>query len=50
MTLIAERASVTDESGRVVDIKAAVQEAEAGDGEEADGEEASGANADEEAE
>jgi trigger factor len=55
MTLIAERASVTDEAGREVDIKAAVREAGAADGEdaegaEAEGEEASGAGADEEAE
>jgi len=55
MTLIAERASVTDEAGRDVDIKAAVREAGAADGEEtggeeADGQEASGAGAGEEAE
>jgi trigger factor len=57
MTLIAERAAVTDESGRVVDIKAAVQEAGAGaadgedeDGEDADGEEADGADEEVEAE
>jgi trigger factor len=52
LTLLAERASVTDESGRTVDIKAAVREAGAGaaDGQEADGEEAGGADADEEAE
>ena len=48
MTLIAERAAVTDESGRVVDIKAAVREAGAGaaDGEDADGEDADGEDAD----
>jgi trigger factor len=48
MTLIAERASVTDEAGRVVDVKAAVREAGAGaaDGEEADGEQADGEEAD----
>jgi trigger factor len=52
LTLLAERASVTDESGRTVDIKAAVQQAGAGaaDGQDADGEEASSADADEEAE
>jgi trigger factor len=54
MTLIAERASVTDEAGREVDIKAAVREAaaegEKAEGEEAEGEEASGAAAGEEAE
>jgi trigger factor len=52
MTLIAERASVTDEAGREVDIKAAVQEAGA-DGEEAEGQGAEGeeaSGADEEAE
>jgi trigger factor len=52
MTLIAERASVTDEAGREVDIKAAVQEAGA-DGEEAEGQAAEGeeaSGADEEAE
>ena len=47
MTLIAERAAVTDESGRVVDIKAALREAGgAADGEEAGGEEAGGEEAD----
>jgi trigger factor len=52
MTLIAERASVTDESGRVVDIKAAVRETGAGaaGGEEAGGEEAGGADEEAEAE
>jgi trigger factor len=42
LRLIAERASVTDESGRVVDLKAAAREAEAGaaGGQDAGGEEA----------
>jgi trigger factor len=44
MTLIAERASVTDEAGREVDIKAAVREA-AAEGEEAEGEKAEGEEA-----
>ena len=52
MTLIAERAAVTDEAGRVVDVKAAVQQAGAGaaDGEDAEGEEADGADEEAEAE
>jgi trigger factor len=45
MTLIAERAAVTDEAGREVDIKAAVREAEAADGGQADGDEADGEQA-----
>jgi trigger factor len=46
MTLIAERATVTDEAGRDVDIKAAIREAGAADGEEADGDGADGEGAD----
>jgi trigger factor len=41
LTLLAERATVTDESGRPVDIKAAVESAEAQDDEDTDAEEAS---------
>jgi trigger factor len=40
LTLIAERAAVTDESGRVVDVKAAVREVGAADGDDAGQEDA----------
>ncbi len=48
LTLIAERAAVTDESGRPVDIKAAAREAaggDGGDGDAAEGDAGSGAEA-----
>jgi len=45
LTLIAERAAVTDESGRPVDIKAAAREAAGGDGDAAVGDAGSGAEA-----